>query len=74
MKTNLNHASKGNTPSLTQTQAPILQLKLGIDWHADALLVARMCDGQSPQAGQRLSLRVRYGYGDPCRTTPKTGA
>jgi transposase len=54
MKTKLNHASNGSTPSTPETQVRIRQVKLGVDWHADHLRVARMCDGQSPQPAQRF--------------------
>ena len=40
---------------MTETQARIQQLKLGVDWHADHFRVARMCDGQSPQPAQRFT-------------------
>lgn len=56
MKTNtLSHAVKSSTPSTPEVQARIQQLKLGVDWHADHLRVARMCDGQSPQPAQRFT-------------------
>jgi transposase len=55
MKTTLNHALKASTTSTPETQVRIRQLKLGVDWHADHLRVARMCDGQSPQPAQRFS-------------------
>jgi transposase len=37
------------------TPVRIHQLKLGVDWHADHLRVARMCDGCSPQPAQRFT-------------------
>ena len=46
---------KSNTLVSSQTQVRIRQLKLGVDWHADHLRVARMCDGGSPQPAQRFS-------------------
>lgn len=52
---------KSNTlvSSATQVNAApasrIQQLKLGVDWHADHLRVARMCDGSSPQPAQRFT-------------------
>ena len=46
---------KTNTLANSETQVRIQQLKLGVDWHADHLRVARMCDGQSPQPAQRLT-------------------
>ena len=58
MKNNLNHAVNCSTPSTPETQAHIGQLKLGVDWHADHLRVARMCEGQSPQPAQRFAPAV----------------
>jgi len=56
MKTTiLNHAENRSTPSIPETQVRIRQLKLGVDWHADHLRVARMCDGQTPQPAQRFT-------------------
>ena len=46
---------KSNTLVSSQTQVRIRQLKLGVDWHADHLRVARMCDGGSPQPAQRFA-------------------
>ena len=46
---------KTNTLLQSETQAPIHQLKLGVDWHADHFRVVRMCDGQSPQPAQRFT-------------------
>ena len=46
---------KSNTLVTSETQVRIHQLKLGVDWHADHLRVARMCDGCSPQPAQRFS-------------------
>lgn len=56
MKTKLIPASIGSTSPFSETQIRIHQLKLGVDWHADHLRVARMCDGQSPQPAQRYSV------------------
>jgi transposase len=55
MKNILNHALKTTTLPTSETQVRIHQLKLGVDWHADHLRVARMCDGQSPQPAQRFT-------------------
>lgn len=49
------HALKASTTPAVQMQARIHQLKLGVDWHAEHLRVARMCDGQSPQPAQRFT-------------------
>jgi len=46
---------KSNTLVTSETQVHIHQLKLGVDWHADHLRVARMCDGCSPQPAQRFT-------------------
>jgi len=46
---------KTNTPPQTQTQEPIHQIKLGVDWHAAYYSVVRMCDGLSPQPAQRFT-------------------
>jgi transposase len=46
---------KTNTLVDSETQVRIHQLKLGVDWHADHLRVARMCDGCSPQPAQRFT-------------------
>src|SRR3974390_547380 len=43
---------KSNTLVTSETQVRIHQLKLGVDWHADHLRMARMCDGCSPQPAQ----------------------
>jgi len=55
VKTKLNHAQEASTPNATPAQVRIHQLKLGVDWNADHLRVARMCDGQSPQPARRFS-------------------
>jgi len=53
MKTNtLVHSETQVNPA---TPVRLQQLKLGVDWHADHLRVARMCDGCSPQPAQRFS-------------------
>jgi transposase len=54
MKNKLNHALEASTTTTLKTQVRIHQLKLGVDWHADHLRVARMCGGQAPQPAQRF--------------------
>lgn len=56
-KTTATHARRQSNANPVPEQAPASPppvIKLGVDWHAQWLVVARMIDGLTPQAAQRF--------------------